>query len=876
MLIKKYFILFLVLAVALPLSAQRETANWYFGSNAGLDFNTGIPQILSGGQITTTEGCSTVSGISGNLLFYTDGVDVWNQNHSLMQNGVGLLGNNSSSQSAIVIPNISNSNIYYIFTADVFQAYLSGGSGNGFNYSIIDMSLNGGLGSVINKNINLLPQSSEKVSAVSSLDGTGFWVVTHAQNKFYAYKVDGSGVNAPIISTIGINIDDYDNIRGAIKLSPNGEKLAISHAIFRPSFNGFLSIFDFNVNTGVVSNEKEVATDRVFYGLEFSPNSSKLYASGMNIDNSGPISLTTEIVLYQFDITFADIDRTEFLINTYESRPENHLGGALQLGFDKKVYHSVLGEQLSVINEPNLSGRSIDYREFSIDLGGVITRYGLPAYEQSAFESIISLENLCFNNATKFNVIIDEPIQTISWDFGDPASGVNNTATDLSPSHVFTSTGRFAVTLNVDFVNRATKTYIDFIEIGEAPILVSQVELIQCDINEGDGITKFNLAEAEVLLELPSNDLVVTYFEAFNDALNNENGLDELGYENSSNGQIIFAKVFVNADCYSIIEVKLTVETMSNLGEYSNIFVCQDSTNNNLNFDSADIVSLLENDFLGSDVSIYNNESDALMEINSVSGIRDIANTNEIRLYFRIETFNKCDFIGSILISGATAPALEDQTTIFCTNETNTLDAGASFWSYLWSTGETSQKIEINSPGNYWVEVSTGINCSDTMNFEAKLSEAFEIIKIEVDDFRPQNSVRILLNDYSGEIEYSLDGITFSNTNVFNNVTPGIYDVFVKKDNCHFVKQTVLVGGYPNYFTPNGDGVNDIWKIKKPLYFQEAKINIYDRYGKLLKVMSANDGWDGKHEGNILTPADYWFTIALNHKVVYGHFTLKL
>lgn len=862
--------------VVLPLSAQRETANWYFGNNAGLDFNSGVPQVLTDGQIATTEGCSTVSDISGNVLFYTNGVEVWNKNHNRMQNGGGLLGSISSSQSAVVVPNISNPNIYYVFTADVVQSYLSGGSGNGFNYSIIDMSLNGGLGSVINKNINLLSQGSEKVTAVSSLDGTGFWVVTHKQNKFYAYKVDGSGVNAPVISTVGINIEDFENIRGAIKLSPNGEKLAIAHAIFVPSFNGFLSVFDFNLNNGQVTNEKEVATDRVFYGIEFSPDSSKLYASGMIIDDSESYSTTTNIALYQYDLSFGEFDRTEFLINTYENDTENHLSGALQLGFDKKIYHAILGERLSVINQPNLSRRSADYREFSVELGESSARYGLPSYEQSAFESIISVKNLCFNNPTQFNIVIDEPIQSISWDFGDPASGVNNSSNEMSPSHIFTSTGRFAVTMNVDFLNRATKTYIEFIEIEETPIFVTQVELIQCDINEDDGITMFNLAEAEQLLGLPSDELVVTYFESFDDALVNENSLVELGYENSFNGQIIYAKVFVNADCYSIIEVKLSVEPMSNLGEYSNIFVCQDSSSNDLIFDTVDILTLLENDFLGSDISIYNNESDALMEINSLSGIKTISDTIELRLYFRAETFNSCNVIGSINISGATAPSVNDQSTIFCTNETNTLDAGASFWSYLWSTGETTQKIEISSPGNYWVEVSTGINCSDTMNFEAKLSEAFEIIKVEVDDFRPQNSVRILLNDYSGDIEYSLDGITFSKTNVFNNVTPGIYDVFVKKDNCHFVKQTVLVGGYPNYFTPNGDGVNDTWKIKQPLYFQEAKINIYDRYGKLLRVMSANDGWDGKHEGNILTPADYWFTIALNNKVVYGHFTLKL
>jgi len=157
-----YFLLFTLIFV-LPLCAQRETANWYFGSNSGLDFNSGNAQVLSGGQLSTTEGCSTVSDNNGSLLFYTNGVEIWNKNHDIMQNGSGLLGSDSSSQSAIVVPNVSNPNIYYVFTADVYQAYANGGGGNGFNYSIVDMSLDGGLGRVISKNISLLHQSSDKV-----------------------------------------------------------------------------------------------------------------------------------------------------------------------------------------------------------------------------------------------------------------------------------------------------------------------------------------------------------------------------------------------------------------------------------------------------------------------------------------------------------------------------------------------------------------------------------------------------------------------------------------------------------------------------------------------------------------------------------------
>ena len=105
-----YYILIFTLLLTVPLFAQRETVNWYFGSNSGLDFNSGNAQVLSGGQLSTTEGCSTVSDNNGSLLFYTNGVEIWNKNHDIMQNGSGLLGSDSSSQSAIVVPNVSNPN----------------------------------------------------------------------------------------------------------------------------------------------------------------------------------------------------------------------------------------------------------------------------------------------------------------------------------------------------------------------------------------------------------------------------------------------------------------------------------------------------------------------------------------------------------------------------------------------------------------------------------------------------------------------------------------------------------------------------------------------------------------------------------------------
>src|SRR5437762_12543520 len=94
---------FAFILYATVVSAQHEYDNWYFGSQAGIDFTSGVPVNLTNGQIYTTEGSSCISDSAGNLLFYTDGVTVWNKNHQQMANGFGLEGGGSTSQSALIL-----------------------------------------------------------------------------------------------------------------------------------------------------------------------------------------------------------------------------------------------------------------------------------------------------------------------------------------------------------------------------------------------------------------------------------------------------------------------------------------------------------------------------------------------------------------------------------------------------------------------------------------------------------------------------------------------------------------------------------------------------------------------------------------------------
>src|SRR6266487_6065397 len=107
---------FILVLISFSLSAQKEGYIWYFGYNAGLDFNYGSPpKVLTDGQVHAYEGCATISTKFGKLLFYTDGITVWDRTHQAMPNGKGLLGNNSSTQSGIIVPYPGNANLYFLF-----------------------------------------------------------------------------------------------------------------------------------------------------------------------------------------------------------------------------------------------------------------------------------------------------------------------------------------------------------------------------------------------------------------------------------------------------------------------------------------------------------------------------------------------------------------------------------------------------------------------------------------------------------------------------------------------------------------------------------------------------------------------------------------
>ncbi|PIQ34800.1 MAG: hypothetical protein COW63_03080, partial [Bacteroidetes bacterium CG18_big_fil_WC_8_21_14_2_50_41_14] len=416
--------------------SQGKQANiWYFGAKAGVDFNQGSPPIaLLNSQMHNNAfaGCASISDSSGNLLFYSDGRTIWNKNHIFMQNGqvVGV----PSTQGAMIVPFPDNNHLYYFFnfTWDnpAFQYH--------FQYSIIDMDLDNGNGGVVadKKEIRLLNNSSWHLSAVHHVNGKDIWVLAHGyQNDgYYAYLATVDSLHhTPIISQVG---SVFDGSTGYMKISPNGKKVA---AAVNSSLSGeFFDLVDFNNETGMVSDINLVHKLGGYYGVEFSPDNTKLYTNGI-------------INLYQYDLTAGspqDILESEVILTDNTSR------GALQLGPDGKIYCSFGGNgsefYLSVIHSPNEAGLACNLERDAVYLEGKITNEGLPSFIQSYLnDPTFTAQHFCLGDATTFEIDDTNGIDSVYWKFNDLPNMPNDTSTRFSPEYVFSHAGTYHVDLTV-------------------------------------------------------------------------------------------------------------------------------------------------------------------------------------------------------------------------------------------------------------------------------------------------------------------------------------------------------------------------------------------------------------------------------------------
>ncbi|MBP7808010.1 MAG: T9SS type A sorting domain-containing protein [Bacteroidia bacterium] len=389
----KLKIIILISFFSLYLAAQKEDYIWYFGCNfsnfstptAGLDFNSGVPVPLLNSVMPCTEGCATQSDRNGNLLFYTNGTTVWDRTHSIMMNGLAVGGHTSAEQSAQIIPFPNDTTKFYVFCQDGYPTC----PGTGLHYSIIDMTLNGGLGGITAPKAILLQKGTcEWLSACKHINGTDYWVVTsdYDSTRFYSYQVSSLGISSPIIT----NFPYITSSNFKLDFNTKGDQIVFK-ATSQPTPTVVYNVrylADFNQSNGVVSNFITLDSLGNNDGTAFSPNDSLLYAFSY-------VPTLTNTVLYQYNVKSPNIFQNKNIIGYFSGGP--HIG--MKLGPDKKIYcSSGSPDSLDIIHFPNIVGTGCNFQTKALYLGGRKIRFMLPNYSFPLAKYPLTINQTIVNN----------------------------------------------------------------------------------------------------------------------------------------------------------------------------------------------------------------------------------------------------------------------------------------------------------------------------------------------------------------------------------------------------------------------------------------------------------------------------------------------
>lgn len=394
---------------------------WYFGNRAGIDFNVQPPVALPAGTRTLNapEGVAIVCDRNGDVIFYTDGDRVFDEDDTEVDNGIG--GDPLSTQSALIVPVPGDETLYYIFTTQA----VNGASGYRLSYSLFDLKLNSGKGDIVQKNITLFTRSTERVTS------NGQWLIAHefGNNVFRAYPITPTGIGDPVFTSIGSDhgFSPTTQGEGYIKM---GGRSQVAVALSQSPTRNFLELFTLVDSTGRLTNFRPIdlsPSNGQVYGVEFSAN--RLFAT-----IKGPPS---EIVEYFID----SLDQVFFrqrVQNTAEL-------GAIETGPDGQVYVAINNSSVLGTIQVNAGDEPTDLSVFNFNgftlASGTQSRLGLPNFVQSTGNApggpALTIAGFCFGQPTQFDVAPTDPIDRWTLSFGDGNSvqdSVRATHTYVNPT----------------------------------------------------------------------------------------------------------------------------------------------------------------------------------------------------------------------------------------------------------------------------------------------------------------------------------------------------------------------------------------------------------------------------------------------------------
>lgn len=779
---------------------------WIFGDQAGIDFNGGPPKAIVS-KIFAREGCASICDNEGRLLFYTNGDSVWNANHILMPNGIDLGAGGtaiapSTSQGALIVPNLGNPQQYYIFTLGAAESGYYAGK---LYYSIVDMSLNGGMGDVSTKGIFLAANLTEQMTAVAGAN-CNIWLLAVERSNGYvkAWNIDDNGIDTiPVISS-GVPIT---RVYGCMDVSPDGTKLVLASAS--------TALFDFNTSTGMASNPIVLYPYANYnYGVCFSPDNSKLYESGLEIR--------------QYDLSLTD---PNLIINS-RTVISNSRADYIKRGPDGKLYCA--GGPIDIIEQPNLPGLSCQFVKNGLALlGGTRIGAGLPNTivkrpERDSFYTSKIIKAGCFADQVtlspassgrnylwddgstspqrlvdkegiywlQYQIACDVFVDTFKVIFPNgtlPGIHTRSSCKGLQAGKGWVSTYP-GDTVNYHYlwqnINGDTLSLTDTLHSVPAGNYTLRIITITCDT-----LIHFIVPEESYRVSFLADSIVCQG--------------TELTFQNTSDtGFIQFHWDFGDGD-QSLLNDPL--HTYYQTGSYEVILIgigklCTDTVKKTIVVDSmysGNFINQPDSICVGESISFYPEIDSTIVNLlwqfgdggEMNSGVEsqlqyayETSGTMPVKLTMQFRVCPGTSFVDTVYVF--TLPDIDLGLTVnICHNSSpvmlkNIYGQTADLY-HLWNTGDTTESIKVAQPGIYSLTVSSApLGCSNT--------ESVEIIK----------------------------------------------DCYID---------------IPNAFTPNGDGENDYFFPRQLLSknITRFRMQIFNRWGKVL--FETNNihgrGWDGNFNG---------------------------
>ncbi len=697
------------------LYSQKESYIWYFGANAGLDFNTPdlSPKVLTNGALNNWEGCASICDTDGKLLFYTNGMTVWNRRHTIMENGSGLAGFHSSTQSGLIVRKPGSMTDYFVFTTGAVESSTT----DGLYYSIVTFNTTKPDGYVSTKNFPINGFNIERITAVLHQNKKDIWIICYdwRYNNYVTYLLNENGIDISnaVISPGAV----YNNQRSGhyLRTSPSGKMIASAHQKAET-----YELYNFDNLTGKLTLRNLIkGLSRWPYGVEFSPNEKYLYASTFE-----------PCRLYQFDIsmnTDSEIKNSMYELD-FKSDAKFYFG-ALQAGPDGKIYVAKDGDfNLGVINNPNEKGINCNYKRDAIYLSGKKSSLGLP----NIFVSYLNPSTFC--NALGDELIENGTLDSIKIDVKsdypiviDNIISVPGFISFSDDHHVFKLVG---CTDNInkigyEFIVNNHKTNDKAIVIFSKDVIIGEEYILSFD-----ALPFSSIMTNEFIVEI--NNKKVGSFVFLNPKCNwetfklswiadVESANIKIISNNKSSDEIVFA-----LDNFSFKSCSCTPPTFNDFPDTTICFGGKMQIGYPANYEYQ--YKWLSNQDI-SDVNVSN---------------PTIFPKNNIQYILQITTKNGCvayDTVNVEVSPKQNISILGKQT--ICFGESEILSAGSDMVEYQWSTGEKTKAITINQAGKYILTAKDANGCV----YEGEFS-----VEVQPEIIFSVNGKFVLCNDEIGNL----------------------------------------------------------------------------------------------------------------------------